>query len=248
MAPQACPRRASRRACLPSSTGCASRTSPTFISACPRAGAARFARLWSGSWSASPTSSASPATSCRAAPGCRSSRSGFARSAAATWSSATTISPTAATRSPSASIRRRSPLSRTSTLLGDDAVEVELRGQRVQIVGVDPQAYTARRPLRTSSRTRRPTCESSSATSRESSTRIPSVFHLVLAGHLHAGQIVVPYPGGRLAPRAPPCSRRRGRLRLRRDEAPRVARSRHDVRPFRLFARPEVTELVVRSA
>ena len=30
------------------------------------------------------------------------------------------------------------------TLLGDDAVEVELRGRCVQMVGVDPQAYAAR--------------------------------------------------------------------------------------------------------
>ena len=98
-----------------------------------------------------------------------SSRSGFARSAAATSSSATTTSPTAAIRSRSASTRRRSPALEDVTLLGDDAVEVELRGRRVQIVGVDPQTYAARRPLRTRSRISRRTCGSSSATSRESS-------------------------------------------------------------------------------
>ena len=76
-----------------------------------------------------------------------------------------------------------------------------------------------------------PTCGSCSATSRGSSSASRGVFHLVLAGHLHAGQIVVPYPGGQAAARAPPRTRRRGPLRLRRDDAARLARPRHDVRP-----------------
>ena len=77
---------------------------------------------------------------------------------------------------------------------------------------------------------------------------MPGVFHLVLAGHLHAGQIVVPLPGRKL---------RLAHLRAREVEG--VYRHGSTILhvspglgttfvPFRLFARPEVTELVVRSA
>ncbi len=77
--------------------------------------------------------------------------------------------------------------------------------------------------------------------------RIPPVFHLILSGHYHSGQIVIPYPGGKL---------RLAHLNARDVEGL------HDYGatklhvspglgttfvPFRLFARPEVTELVVRS-
>ena len=79
--------------------------------------------------------------------------------------------------------------------------------------------------------------------------RIPAgAFHLVLAGHLHAGQIVVPFPGGKL---------RLAHLRARDVEG--IYRYGSTVLhvspglgttfvPVRFFARPEVTELVVRSA
>ena len=134
------------------------------------------------------------------------------------------------------------------TLLGDEAVELELRGHRVQIVGVDALSYAARAAAPheladASADLRILLCHFPGIV-----RRIPDVFHLILAGHYHAGQVVVPYPGGRL---------RLAHLRA------------HDVEgiyeygstrlhvspglgttfaPFRLFARPEVTELVVRSA
>jgi uncharacterized protein len=134
------------------------------------------------------------------------------------------------------------------TLLEGDAAEVELRGRRVQMVGVDPQAYAARtaapdRLVDQSADLRILLCHFPRIVKR-----IPSVFHLVLAGHLHAGQIVVPYPGGRL---------RLAHLRARDVEglydygatklhvSPGLGTT---FVPFRLFARPEVTELVVRSA
>ena len=85
------------------------------------------------------------------------------------------------------------------TLLGDEEIDVELRGQRVQIVGVAPRTYAARR------------AEPHLLADRDSALRLllchfPGIarripegsFHLILAGHYHAGQIVVPYPGGTL--------------------------------------------------
>ena len=138
---------------------------------------------------------------------------------------------------------------RDATLLGDDAVEVELRGRRVQLVGVDPRTYAAR------------TADPASLADRDAALRIllchfpgiarrlpPDAFHLVLSGHFHAGQIVVPFPGGKL---------RLAHLRARDVEG--VYRHGSTVLhvspglgttfvPFRFFARPEVTELVVRSA
>jgi len=73
-------------------------------------------------------------------------------------------------------------------------------------------------------------------------------FHLVLAGHLHAGQIVLPYPGGRitlahwgakLVAGLYPTSR--GVLHVSPGTGTTFV-------PLRFFARPEVTELVLRRA
>ncbi len=133
------------------------------------------------------------------------------------------------------------------TLLGDDAVEVEVRGRRVQIVGVGAPSYAARSAAPheladASADLRILLCHFPGIV-----RRIPEVFHLILAGHYHAGQIVVPYPGGRL---------RLAHLRARDVEgvyeygstklhvSPGLGTT---FVPFRLFARPEVTELVVRS-
>jgi len=134
-------------------------------------------------------------------------------------------------------------------LLSDEAVEIELRGRRVQVVGVDPRTY-ARRQAQPG--------EVADATADlrvllchfpEIARRMrPGTFHLVLAGHLHAGQIVVPFPGGRL---------RLAHLRARDVEGLyRYGSTALHVSPglgttfvpFRFFARPEVTELVVRSS
>ena len=84
-------------------------------------------------------------------------------------------------------------------LLADEAETLELRGRTVQIVGVDPRSYRAGRacPERLADPAadlRILLCHFPQVIDRLE----PGVFDLVLAGHLHAGQISIPYPGGRL--------------------------------------------------
>jgi predicted MPP superfamily phosphohydrolase len=134
------------------------------------------------------------------------------------------------------------------TLLGDESIALELRGRRVQIVGVDPRTYADRsaRPedlVDAGADLRILLCHFPGIV-----RRIPDVFHLILSGHFHGGQIVVPYPGGRL---------RLAHLSARDVEG--VYRYGSSVLhvspglgttfvPFRFFARPEVIELVIRSS
>ncbi|HXG77141.1 MAG TPA: metallophosphoesterase [Gaiellaceae bacterium] len=134
-------------------------------------------------------------------------------------------------------------------LLTDESITIELKGLPVQIVGVDPRTYAKRdaRPqelIDESIALRILLCHFPGIARRLP----PGTFHLVLAGHLHAGQIVVPFPGGKL---------RLAHLRARDVEG--IYRYGSTVLhispglgttfvPFRFFARPEVTELVVRSS
>ena len=131
------------------------------------------------------------------------------------------------------------------TVLRDEAVELELRGARVQVVGVDPRTYAARaaRPDQLAApdaALRILLCHFPGI-----ARLIPESFELILAGHYHAGQIVVPLPGRGL---------RLAHLRAR-DVAGvyRYGTTTLHVSPglgttfvpFRFFARPEVTELVL---
>ena len=118
-----------------------------------------------------------------------------------------------------------------------------------ELVGVDPRTYAARaaRPaslIDESAGLRVLLCHFPGIARRLP----PDAFHLVLSGHLHAGQIVVPLPGGKL---------RLAHLSARDVEGvyrygPTVLHVSPGLGttfvPFRFFARPEVTELVVRSA
>ena len=136
---------------------------------------------------------------------------------------------------------------RDAVLLRDQAVMDELRGARVQIVGVDPESYR--------SGTADPgTLADPTADLRILLCHYPGVgrrlaagtFHLILAGHLHAGQITIPFPGGPLAlahPRTPWVAglyeTSGGLLHV----SPGTGTT---LLPFRFCARPEVTELVLR--
>ena len=133
------------------------------------------------------------------------------------------------------------------TLLADSHVEVEVRGTRIELAGVDPRSWLARR---------RSDFPPSDAQLRILLCHFPRAidfvepgrWQLILSGHLHAGQIVLPYGRGKLLfahPNAPYAEGvfRRGGTTMH--VSPGLGTT---FVPFRYFARPEATELVLRAA
>jgi hypothetical protein len=145
--------------------------------------------------------------------------------------------------------QRAAPFELPARVLSDESVTLELRGRRVQVVGQDPRSHMRKSWL------------PEAAADPEADLRIllthyperfdrlpPGAFHLLLAGHLHDGQICIPYG--------------RGKLRLAHPSFPypsglyRGAAGTMHVSPglgttfvpFRFFARPEATELVLQRA
>jgi predicted MPP superfamily phosphohydrolase len=130
-------------------------------------------------------------------------------------------------------------------LLLDRSVEVELRGARVELAGVDPRTWVARE--------RSPFPEPQ-ADLRILLCHFPRAldfvrtgrWHLILAGHLHAGQIVLPYGRGRLLLAHPSARYARGLFESKGTVMHVSAGTGTTFVPFRFFARPEATELVLR--
>ncbi len=129
-------------------------------------------------------------------------------------------------------------------LLLDESVELELRGRRVELAGVDPRSWLEQR---------RSGFPPSDADLRillchfplALETVEPGRFHLILAGHLHAGQVVVPYGFGKLhlahlGARYTDGVYRRGGTVMH--VSPGLGTT---FVPFRFAARPEATELVL---
>jgi predicted MPP superfamily phosphohydrolase len=127
-------------------------------------------------------------------------------------------------------------------LLLDESVEVELRGRRVELAGVDPRTWLQ--------------CRSSGFPPSDADLRIllchfPRVldyvpegrWSLILAGHMHGGQIVVPYGLGKLHLAHLGAAYTSGAYR-RGDTVMHVSPGLGTTFvPFRFAARPEATEL-----
>jgi len=144
--------------------------------------------------------------------------------------------------------RRAAPfeLEPPARLLQDEAVSVELRGRTVQIVGVDPRSHMGRRA-------RPADLVDLGADLRILLCHFPGIvdrlpagaFHLVLAGHLHDGQIAVPYGFGKLRlahPRFPYPTGLYRRNEATMHVSPGLGTT---FVPLRYFARPEATELLL---
>ena len=133
-------------------------------------------------------------------------------------------------------------------LLRDEAVSVQVGGRHVQVVGCEPRAFMDRRSRPWELADPRADLRILLCHFPDVVERIPpGSFDVVLAGHLHGGQICLPFPGGklRLSSMGPPYPE--GVFRL---GATTLVVSRGlgtTFVPFRFSARPEVTELVVRS-
>jgi predicted MPP superfamily phosphohydrolase len=130
-------------------------------------------------------------------------------------------------------------------LLSDSSVETERRGRPIELAGVDPNTWLVKRQS---------SFADSDADLRILLCHFPRVldqveagrFQLVLAGHMHAGQIVLPYGFGKLL-LAHPRARYRSGLYRRGATVMHVSPGLGTTFvPFRLFARPEATILTLR--
>jgi uncharacterized protein len=132
-------------------------------------------------------------------------------------------------------------------LLGDEFEALILGGVRVSVVGVDPETYRATRArpdelVDTNAALRLLVCHFPGI-----ADRIPAgSFDLILTGHLHAGQICLPLPGRRITLAHPRARFISGLYETKAGTMHVSPGTGTTFIPFRFFARPEVTELVLR--
>jgi uncharacterized protein len=148
----------------------------------------------------------------------------------------------------------RDPFSRATELRGlertrlltDQVAIIDVRGHPVSVVGVDPESYRLKRT--------RPHELAGSAGPRVLLCHFPGIVHrvpgasfdLILAGHLHAGQICLPIPGSRVMLAHPRSEFVSGIYETEAGTMHVSPGTGTSFVPFRFFARPEVTELVLR--
>jgi uncharacterized protein len=141
-----------------------------------------------------------------------------------------------------------------ATLLRDEGRLVELRGRHVWIAGADPRLIVRGSPRLDPNRLAAPAGEDADFSillchyPRVLDRLEPGRFDLVLSGHMHDGQIALPFPGGKV---------RFAHLRARYNAGVyrNAAATMHvsaglgtTFVPFRFAARPEATELVLRRS
>jgi uncharacterized protein len=131
------------------------------------------------------------------------------------------------------------------TLLSDESVQVELRGRPVELAGVHPRSWLDKRSIgfpESRAALRILLCHFPTALDRVPAGR----WNVILSGHLHAGQIVLPYGVGKLL-LAHPDARYSAGLYRRGPTVMHVSPGLGTTFvPFRFAARPEATELVLR--
>jgi uncharacterized protein len=132
-------------------------------------------------------------------------------------------------------------------LLGDEAEDLVVRGEPVSVVGVAPETYRAKQARPHELVEPRTTLRILLCHFPGIVNRIPAgSFDLILTGHLHAGQICLPSPGRRITLAHPRARFVSGLYETRAGTMHVSPGTGTTFVPFRLFARPEVTELVLR--
>jgi len=136
-----------------------------------------------------------------------------------------------------------------ATLLRDEGTMLDLRGMSVWVAGARPEMIVRRRPK----------TDPNALSTRGADLRIllchyprvfdllePNRFDLVLAGHMHDGQIALPYPGGKIRFAHLSARYQRGVYRGPTGVMHVSPGLGTTFVPFRFAARPEATELVLR--
>jgi uncharacterized protein len=137
-----------------------------------------------------------------------------------------------------------------ATLLRDEGRLLELRGRTVWIAGAEPDLIVRGRPRLDPNRLARDADFSILLCHypRVLDVLEPGRFDLVLAGHMHDGQIALPLPGGKFRFAHPSAPYNAGIYRSAAATMHVSAGLGTTFVPFRFAARPEATELVLRRS
>jgi hypothetical protein len=136
-----------------------------------------------------------------------------------------------------------------ATLLRDEGRLVELHGRNVWIAGADPLLILRSRPRLDPNELARDADFSILLCHypRVLDQLEPGRFDLVLSGHMHDGQITLPYPGGKVLLAHPTAPYTRGIYRNAAATMHVSAGLGTTFVPLRFAARPEATELTLRQ-